>query len=198
MLTPELYRYLTLKKNPVIYFHAKFVPPTDAYDKIERNAKAFFSELPSAKYRSSFGTKGDKIFYRNADQNLNREAIVPSRKWVKNFDLSGCQNVIYVEDLKVNVVEDLFNHLKFENLPNYPDFYLKRFLEYCNNSEEEKNELDGMFLSELISVFGNETIKIEPADLVVLYLTDLTEADILWMSQVHRYGIRTLVLSDSQ
>ena len=194
MLTPELYRHLTLKKNPVVFFQAKFAPPESAYDKIEKLGKSFFRELPDVTYRSVYGVSGDCLFYRSGEDQIKREAIAPSRRWVRNMDLSGCSETIYAEDLSKDVVRDLFSRVKPGHLPNNPDYFEERLTDYCELPVDEKRDTDGMSLAELISVFGSEPLNIRPANLIVLFLTDMNAIDITWYRAVIEKDIRILVM----
>ncbi|MFN6013163.1 MAG: hypothetical protein ACK47F_00555 [Flavobacteriales bacterium] len=194
MLTPELYRYLTLKKEPVVFFNSMVAPPTEVYDVIEKLGKSFFSELPDVTYRSVYGVTGDSVFYRTAGEKITREAIAPSRLWVKNQDLSQCGRTIFTEDLPKEVVTELFSRVQPVTLPNYPGYAEKRFTEYCELPRDEKTDTDGLYLGALISVFGSEYLDIKPADLVVLYLTETVVNDFNWYPLALEKGIRTLVI----
>lgn len=194
MLTPELYRHLTLKKDPIVFFHAMFASPESAYNEIEKLGKSFFSELPGITYRSVYGVNGDSVFYRSADNKLRREAIVPSRRWVKDTDLSRCQKKIFMEDLPKEVVTELLSRVQPGKLPNYAGYTEKRFTDYCEMTIDEKTDTDGLILATLISVFGSAPLNIKAADLIVLYLTDTDAKGISWYRLAVEKDIRTLII----
>jgi len=195
MLTPDLYRYITLKKEPVIFFMSRFAPTPEAQDQIALVGQTFFNEFGAATFRSVYATVGDICFYRSASNTINREAIVTSRNWTKNKDLSDCSRLIFAEDLSKEHIEELFMQVQLDAIKTNREYFVERLINYCVSPVEEKIETDGIIMAELISVFGSEIFNIKPADLVVLYLSEMKATDILWMNQLVKKGIRTLILS---
>ena len=195
MLTPEIFRYLSQKKDPVIFFLAKFAPPEEMYEEIEKIGKSFLSEFKKATYRSVYGVHADSVFYRTADVNTKREVITSSRFWVQDKDLSGCQKVMYAEDFGVGFVEELFAKIDYnKTMPNWPEYYEQRFKEYYDERNDRSIDLGGLSLAEMMSVFGSDLLDVRPADLIILYLFDIFPNDFNWMKEVAKRQIPTLVI----
>lgn len=195
MLTPELYRYITLKKDPVIFFMSRFAPPDAVHFEIAQIGQTFFSELDNVTFRSVYATVGDRCFYRYADQKVKREAVFSQITRCQDSEGTSLFRVISVDELSIEHVDELFSQIQFDNLPNYPDYFLERLRAYCEAPSDEKILTDSLLLAEMISVFGSENLSLKPADLIVLYLTEMQTSDILWMKQAVKKGIRTVVLS---
>jgi hypothetical protein len=195
MLTPELYRYIILKKEPVIFFLAQSAPPREMYEEIEKIGKTFLSEFKNATYRSVYGVQADSIFYRTADDNIKREVITSSRFWVRDKDLSKCQKVMYAEDFGVEFVEELFAKIDYnKTMPNWPEYYEQRYKDYYDERHDRSIDLDGLSLAEMMSVFGSELHDVKPADLIILYMFDILPSDFRWMKEVSKRQIPTLVI----
>ena len=195
MLNPELYRYITLKKDPVIFFMSLFSPPEEVHYEIAQIGQTFFNELDNVTFRSVYVTVGDRCFYRYADQDVKREAVFSPMTRFQDSIVTSLVRVISVDELSIEHVDELFAQIQFDNLPNYPDYYLERFRAYFETPSDERISTDGMLLAQMISVFGSRKLDLKPADLVVLYLTEIHTSDILWMKHAVKKGIRTLVLS---
>jgi hypothetical protein len=192
MLTPEIFRYLSIKKDPVIVLLSKYTKDKETYNQI---GKSFFQEFKNATYRSVYGYNQDSEFYISADENIKREAILQSRFMSKDQDTSKCQPIFYAEDFGVKVIEELFTRIKIESLPNYPGYFERRYKEFYDerNDDERRDSLTGMYIADIISIFGSPLLNIAPADLVVLFLSELSPRDFIWYPVALKKDIRFIV-----
>ena len=137
MLITEIFREISLKKDPVILLLSKLTPPKETYDQMDQIGRSFFQGFKNVTYRSVYGYNSDREFYTSAHESIKREAIVQSRYWLKNQDTSRCQTIFYTEDFGVDVIEELFARVKLETLPNYPDYFESRFKGYYDERNDD-------------------------------------------------------------
>jgi hypothetical protein len=162
---------------------------------MDQIGRSFFGELKNATFRASYGTFSDSQFCRSASEDIMREAIVSSRSWIEGKDHIDCRKILYAEDFSKEVIDDLFSRVKFNNLPNYPGYLKQRLTEYIDAQEDARIETDGLILAELVSVFGSELLHVKPADLIVLFLSEISTQDIIWYRVAVEMGIRTIVVT---
>jgi hypothetical protein len=192
MLTPEIFRYLSIKKDPVIVLLSKYTKAKETYNQI---GKSFFQEFKNATYRSVYGYNQDSEFYTSADENIKREAILQSRFMSKDQDTSKCQPIFYAEDFGVNVIEELFSRVNLETLPNYPGYFERHFKDFYDERNDiyRPDSLTGMYIADLISIFGSPLLNISPADLVVLFLSEGSPRDFNWYPVALKMDVRVIV-----
>lgn len=194
MLITEIFREISLKKDPVILLLSKLTPPKETYDQMDQIGRSFFQGFKNATYRSVYGYNSDREFYTSAHESIKREVIVQSRYWLKNQDTSRCQTIFYAGDFGVDVIEVLFARVKLETLPNYPGYFESRFKGYYDerNDDHRSFDMDGMYIADLISIFGSPALNLPPADLIVIFLSEGDHLDFQWYRVLIEMDIRVI------
>jgi hypothetical protein len=183
-----------LNKESIVFFMSRYAPSTDAYEAIERIGRTLFKEFPEGTFRSTYSTLGDYYFYKHAYQNLKREAFISPLSKLGDLDLASVE-LFCIDDFGTELVDELSESIQFDFLPNYPGYFNDRIEAYFSSKAIDKIETDGVVIAEMIAAFGSKTLNLRPADLIILYLTELHPTDILWLKNAIISGVPLMVVS---